>query len=110
MRDKTLTSVLRVSCRLYGFLLPLYPSTLRYQFGSDMVEVFEQQIRHECEDRGFTGVARVWHRVASEVILSSVPREFLWTRVGVPVVSVLATLALFECFLRASALSVHYIK
>jgi hypothetical protein len=110
MRNRALTNILRISCRVYGFLLPLYPSALRCEFGPDMVYVFEQQIRGECEHHGFTGVARVWCSVASEVVLSAAPREFLWNRIGVPAVSVLATLVLFEGLLRLTTLSAHCIK
>jgi hypothetical protein len=75
-----------------------------------MVDVFEQEIRRECEDGNPVGFFRAWSRVASELILSTVTREFLMARIAVPIVSVLATLALFECFLRASALSAHGFK
>jgi hypothetical protein len=110
MRNKALAAMVRVSGRFYVFLLPLYPATLRSGFRSDMLDVFRQQIRSESERHGFAGLLRVWSCVASEVIPDAVPREFLWTRIGVPLVSVLATLALFEGLLRVTALSKHFIK
>ena len=110
MRNRTLTNVVRMSCRIYGLLLPLYPSTLQSQFGSDMADVFEQQIRGECEQRGFSGVARVWSYVASEMIQNLVPGEFHWKGIGVTIASLLMTLVLFEGLLRVTMLSTHCIK
>jgi hypothetical protein len=110
MRNSALMSVLRTSCRLYGFLLPLYPSTLRRQFGPDMADVFEQQVRAECEQHGFYGVVRAWSSVVSELIQNAAQTEFAWQRIGVSVASLLTTLALFEALLRATKLSTHCIK
>lgn len=93
---------------MYGSLLPLYPSTLRSEFASDMVDVFEQQIRGECERHGFSGAARVWSCVASELIENA--GEFHWKTIGVSIASLLTTLALFEGLLRATNLSAHCIK
>jgi len=107
MRNSTLSTVLRTSCRLYDLLLPLYPSALRHQFGQDMADVFEQQIRGECGQHGLSGLARVWSSVASEIIWYAVPREFEWKRIGVPVVSLLATIFLFEGILRAMGVVTH---
>ena len=110
MRNSALMSVLRTSYRLYGFLLPLYPSTLRRQFGPDMADVFEQQVRAECEQHGFYGVVRAWSSVVSELIQNAAQTEFAWQRIGVSVASLLTTLALFEALLRATKLSTHCIK
>jgi hypothetical protein len=110
MRNRVLATILRINCRAYGFLRLLYPSTLRSQFGSDMANVFVQQICGEFEHHGLIGVARVWGCVASELIPSAVPRDFLWNRIGLPVSSVLVTLVLFESLLRLTALSTHYAR
>lgn len=110
MRNRTLTTVVRASCSVYCFLLPLYPSTLRCQFGSEMADVFEQQIRGECEQRGFSGVVHVWSCVAAEVIENALPREFHWARIGIPIASLLASLVLFEGILRATGLASHCVK
>jgi hypothetical protein len=110
MRNRALTIVVLASCRVYGLLLPLYPSTLRCQFGPDMTDVFEQQIRGEWEQHGFSGVARVWSCVAAEVIENALPRGFHWARIGVPIVSLLISLTLFEGILRATGLASHCAK
>lgn len=110
MRNRALTTVVRASCRVYGLLLPLYPSTLRWQFGADMTDVFEQQIRGECEQRGFLGVVHVWCCVAAEVMENALPGEFQWASIGVPIASMLMSLALFEGILRATGLASHCAK
>lgn len=110
MRNRALTTLVRTSCRVYCFLQLFYPSTLRSRFGSEMADVFEQQIRGESEQHGLPGVARVWSCVASELIQNAAPRECHWERIGISVASLLTTLALFEGLLRATKLSTHCIK
>lgn len=110
MRNRTLSTVVRTSCRVYYRLLPLYPSTLRSEFGVGMADVFEQQIREECERHGLFGVTRVWSCVASELIENALPRELHWKTIGVSIASLLTTLALFEGLLRATNLSGHCMK
>lgn len=107
MHNRALTTIVRASCRVYCFLLPFYPSTLRWRFGSDMAEVFEQQIRGECERHEVPGVAHVW---PSELIQNAAPREVRWERIGISIATLLTTLALFEGLLRATKLSTHCIK
>jgi len=110
MRNRALTTIVRTSCRVYCFLLPFYPSKLRSRFGAEMADVFELQIRSECEQHGFPGVARVWSCVASELIQDAAPREFHWERIGISIASILTSLALFEGLLRVTKLSTHCIK
>lgn len=110
MRDKTLTTVARASCRVYGLLMPLYPAPLRSGFGPNMADVFEQQILEECKQAGLYGAARVWFDVLSELIQSPAGRALPWRTIAVSIASVLTTLALFETLLRATHLSAHCIK
>jgi hypothetical protein len=110
MRNRVLERVLRISCRAYGLLLPLYPPTLRWQFGSDMVDVFEQQMRAECEERGFAGVTRVWLSIGLDVIQNALPDEMSWQSALIPVLSLLGSLALFALFFAANGLAKHCIK
>jgi len=110
MRNKIRATALTASCRLYGLVLPLYPATLRHRFGLDMADVFEQQIRDEGERHGFTGVARVWLGIASDVVHSSLPGEINWQGVLVPVLSLVGSFVLFALFLTASHLAGHCIK
>jgi hypothetical protein len=39
-----MSAVLRMSYRLYGWLLVLHPLALRSRYGQEMTDVFEQQI------------------------------------------------------------------
>ena len=110
MRNKIRATALTTSCRLFGLLLPLYPAALRHQFGPDMADVFEQQIRDEGERHGFTGVARVWLGVASDVVHSLLPEEIHWQGILVPVLSLVGSFVLFALFFTASHLASHCIK
>jgi hypothetical protein len=110
MRNKARATALNTSCRLYSVVMPLYPETLRREFGPDMADVFEQQIRGECERHGFVGMARVWFGVASDVIQTSVPDEINWQGILVPVLSLLGSFALFALFFAANGLAKHCIK
>jgi hypothetical protein len=110
MRNRALTTVLHISCRAYSLLLPLYPSTLRCQFGSDMIDVFEQQMRGECEQRGFAGLARVWFGIALDMVQSSLPGEINWQSALVPVLSLVGSFALFALFFVANGLAKSCIK
>jgi hypothetical protein len=110
MRNKAQATALNTSCRLYSVVMPLYPETLRREFGPDMADVFEQQIRGECERHGFAGVARVWLGVASDVIRTSLPDEINWQGILVPVLSLLGSFALFALFFAANGLAKHCIK
>jgi hypothetical protein len=110
MHSKAFTTVVRTSCRVYGFLLPLYPSYLRTEFGPQMADVFEQQIQEQCMQDGLYGAARVWFDVFSELIQTPAQRVFRWKTIMVSIASVLTTLALFETLLRATHLSAHCIK
>ena len=110
MRNRSRATALNMSCRLYSLVMPLYPGTLRRQFGADMADVFEQQIRGECARHGFAGLARVWFDIVSDVIQSSLPEEINWQRALVPVLSLLSSFALFALFFAANGLAKHCIK
>jgi hypothetical protein len=110
MRDRTRAIVVRVSCRAYGLLLPLYSSTLRRQFGPDMVDVFEQQIRGECERHGFAGLARVWFGIVLDLTENCLPGEINWQSALVPVLSFLSSFALFALFFAANGVAKHCTK
>jgi len=110
MRNRMGAGLMSASCRLFTFIMPLYPVALRNQFGPDMVDVFEQQIRDESARRGFIGVARVWVGIASDVVQSSVPDEISWRRVLIPAISVAGSFLLFAIFFVASHLATRCIK
>ena len=63
-----MTPSIRWNCRVYAALLFLYPSTLRRQFGQEMIEVFANQMREACRRDGWAGGAAVWRCVGGEVL------------------------------------------
>ena len=88
-------AVLRVSCRLFEWMLVLYPPALRSQFGREMVDVFKQQISDAWQLGGFPGVARVWSCAAEELLLVALPARFNLSTLRICTVSLLTTLAVF---------------
>jgi hypothetical protein len=110
MRNKARKIALDISCRLYSLVMPLYPVALRCQFGPDMADVFEQQIRRECDRHGFAGLVRVWSGIALDVIQSSLPSEINWQCVLVPLLSLAGSFALFVLFFVANGLAKSCIK
>jgi hypothetical protein len=90
-----MTAILRLSCRLYGWLLLLYPSTLRGRFGKEMVDVFEQQIHDAWQLHRFPGLARVWSSAAEELILVALPARFNPALLRICAISLLSTIAVF---------------
>jgi hypothetical protein len=75
-----------------------------------MVDVFEQEMRGECEQRGFAGVARVWFHTSLDVIQNALPSEIDWQSALIPVLSLLGSFALFALFFAANGLAKHCIK
>jgi hypothetical protein len=90
-----MTAILRLSCRLYGWLLVLYPSRLRSRFGEEMTDVFEQQIREAWQLNLFPGVARVWSSAAEELLLVALPARFTPALLRICAISLLSTVAVF---------------
>ena len=54
---------------LYSRLLALYPRAFRRRFGQDMAELFRDLRRHEAQERGGRGVARLWLRTVFGLLL-----------------------------------------
>lgn len=90
-----MTVILRLSCWLYGWLLVLYPSTLRGRFGKEMADVFEQQIQDAWRIDRFPGLARVWSCAAEEFILVALPARFNPGLLRICAISLLSTIAVF---------------
>ncbi len=63
---------MRISERLYAWLLRVYPRTYRSRYAEPMQQLFRDRLR---ETRGFTGVAELWLRTLADWTLS-VPREY----------------------------------
>ena len=105
-----MATLVDLSCRLYGWLLVLYPPALRGRFGEDMADVFEQQIRDAWKASRFSGVARVWSCAAEELIRIALPGRLSQGAIRVPVLSLIGSLALFLLFFWAVAPPVHCAK
>ncbi len=88
-------AVLRVSCRLFEWMLVLYPPALRSQFGQEMMDVFEQQISEAWQLNRFPGIALVWSCAAEELIMVALPARLNPATLRTGAVSLLSTLAVF---------------
>lgn len=68
-----MTNIFGPSVRLYGLLMLLYPGELRRDFGSEMLEVFAEDLRHAIDYRGAKGAAGVWWRTLRELTRIALP-------------------------------------
>ncbi len=108
MRNKTWLQ--DFSRRAYRRVLLLYPFPLRCEFGEEMAEVFSEQLRDECAESGLAGLARVWWRVAVEVVEGGWPAEADWARLGIRVAALAISFAAFMIFAWASGAGRHCVK
>ena len=88
----SVSAVLEVSHKIYERTLVIYPSELRRDFGTEMIEVFDQQLSEAFSRSGFPGVLRVWYTATREFITVALPGRLIGRLV--PIVGVMATLAL----------------
>ena len=90
------SAVLEVSRKVYATSLVLYPKELRREFGTEMVEVFDEQVSEAYSRRGFPGLLRVWFRATREFFTVAIPGRLAERMV--PIVAVTAALALLVWF------------
>lgn len=83
---------------MYGTLLLLYPPRIRFEFGDEMLNVFGEQVRYGCRQRGLVGLWCVWRSVAVEIVQLSIPLRVDVDRLRVPAASILTSAALFLLF------------
>lgn len=102
MNPMTPASSICMNCRVYAILLLLYPSTLRRQFGEEMIEVFAQQLHDACQRDGWAGGVGVWWCVVGEALRTSVSSHL--QIVGISLVSGLAAFSLMCTFFWAMQL------
>ncbi|SPF41616.1 hypothetical protein SBA1_370004 [Candidatus Sulfotelmatobacter kueseliae] len=95
-----MTPSMRWSCRVYATLLLLYPSTLRRQFGQEMIEVFADQMRDACQTDGWVGGMGVWSCVGREVLRTALCSHL--QVIGISFVSGLTALGLLCTFFWAT--------
>lgn len=87
--------VLHISCRLYRWMLALYPPALRSRFGPEMADVFEQQICQAWQCGQFRGVAGVWSCTLEELVLVALPARLNPALLRTCAISLLSTMAVF---------------
>ena len=66
-------AILDVSHKAYEKSLLLYPNELRGDFGSEMIEVFDEQLWEAYARSGFVGLLRVWFSAAREFVTVAIP-------------------------------------
>ena len=96
VNGNSVSVVLEISRKVYATSLVLYPNELRGKFGTEMVEVFDEQVSEAYSRSGFTGLLRVWFSATREFVTIALPGR-LAARM-VPIVGVTATLALLVWF------------
>ena len=87
--------VLQISCRLYEWMLVLYPPALRSRFANEMADVFEQQISKAWQRGQLRGVAGVWSCALEELILVALPARLNPALLRTCAISLLSTMAVF---------------
>lgn len=93
---KNKSVILDVSHQVYQSSLIFYPRDLRSDFGTEMIEVFDEQAGEAYSRRGFSGLLRVWLSAAREIITVAFPGRLIGR--AIPIIAVTATLALMLWF------------
>jgi len=93
-------TTLNACCRTYSALLILYPLDLRREFGTEMIDVFEQQIEGAWEESGVKGLARVCLCAIGELLSVALPAQLCQPIFIVPTLSLLSNSILFLMLLR----------
>lgn len=72
-KEKASPAILDVIHKVYEKSLLVYPNDLRGDFGSEMIEVFDEQVSEAYSRSGFVGLLRVWFSVAREFVTVALP-------------------------------------
>jgi hypothetical protein len=75
MSGDIMNGLLRLSARVYGGMLLLYPLDLRREFGPEMGELFGEDLMDGWRSSGFAGVLRVWWCAVCEVLRVAIPGQ-----------------------------------
>lgn len=86
---KNRSAILDISRKLYDRSLTFYPKELRSDFGSEMTEVFDEQVSEAFLRNGFVGLLRVWSSAMREIVAVALPARVAR---AIPIVGVAATL------------------
>lgn len=82
-----MTRLTQWNARIYAAALPLYPQELRRDFGTEMTEVFVEDLAEAWRDAGLAGAVRVWSCAAWEIARIALPRQLENPAIGVPILS-----------------------
>jgi hypothetical protein len=96
INGNSVSAVLEVSRKVYATSLVLYPNELRREFGTEMVEVFDEQVSEAYSRSGIPGLLHVWFSATREFLTIALPGR-LAERMF-PIVAVTAALALMVWF------------
>lgn len=94
--DKYNSSILDASRKVFERSLVCYPKELRDDFGSEMMEVFDEQVTDAYAGGGYVGLLRVWFNAVREIVTVALPSRF--AERAVPIVGVIVTLAFMLWF------------
>src|SRR5579871_4744300 len=75
------------SLRVYRAMLSLYPVELRRDFGSEMIEVFADDLADARQTNGIAGACLVWWCALCEVFRLAVPKLGSNPAIAVPAIS-----------------------
>jgi hypothetical protein len=75
---------LRLSLRIYGVILLLYPSGLRRDFGPEMSELFGEDLADSWRSGGFVAVTGVWWCALCEALRIAIPAQRTTPAIVVP--------------------------
>ena len=95
-RDKEKSTILNFSHKVYERSLIFYPRDVRGDFGSEMIDVFDEQLAEAYSRSGFAGVLHVWFNVTREFVTVALPGRLAGR--AVPIVAITATLAFMLWF------------
>ena len=93
---EAIPAAVRTGSRAYALLLYFYPLSLRRQFGTQMLSIFEDQLSDASRLSGLSGSLRIWLRAFAELLTVALP-----TRVEplkVPALSLLLSLLVAAFF------------
>ena len=82
-----MTGLMRLSTRVYGGVLTLYPPELRGDFGSEMSDLFSEDLSDAWQSRGLIGVIGIWWCTLCEILRIAVPAQSSNPVFAVPVMA-----------------------
>jgi len=82
-----MTRLMRLSTRVYGGILTLYPPELRSEFGPEMRELFSEDLKDAWRNSGLVGVIGIWWCALCEILRIALPAQSSNPAFAVPVMA-----------------------